>query len=1048
MNNLEIKDGISFIKDHRLKSPDQPCYLVQLDNWYDVQERQEELKILQGSPSLFPCITAQNYVGMLRKFCHRRKLRLPKEIDSMFVDWLDVKTKVDQFHGAKMVSSKRQWYFVSQSCNITNQDKLKQYYFQYVRKFEEYTESIGLDPLEYENGGFLTKKDTLVDYLSMEEFDSIRIENDASCMLLYQSFTVKNPNLQDSTATMLEFFWNEISGGRSELYFDCPRLELNGSSLFPSIDKDIYGSHHALNFKALLNSHDNLLRFDNYRHAGFKETTLTYNSLFSYSVWKTHPQFMYSLYTLHDGAQRTWYAISSKHISKLYNLINSKYPEVLVNDGIPLNINVPIEPKELKDAGIPFSVYTQSKSQIMIVFPGTYYFYVDLGSNCVEQVTICIPDWLQFGLKYKKFCDAMTIVPKVCIEEIIYKQIKYRCSNKSLSKYMRPYWTVIAEQELNLRMQILYFIKDIEFIPLTIDDLQVRLCALTHLPCFFTFLQNPDGLIYHPKALCQLQSKISLNQLKCYYIFSENDFRSVDEQLRIISLGDRHLWNANVKQKLFKKMSLTEIDAFIKLGLELDENLEEVSFLNNYSLYVKKICNQLPKLPIYDGQFRGRKDHKSRYTFEQIRTLNEALELLEVDSEELTTFHTKFYFLNDLHLVLQEAIRTNSGNKREIKRNCERSGVIMNHQLLLLEDFDKIEKQTVYGFSFYPASAAKSDLDPLYMQISANTSMVHKVIDKIKSRYLFEDELQVALHCLSECSLQDSKAKYLLDNSKEYYTIKQHVLSLLQQDVKMETTCITSILELFNQFIVPSHHTLLKINKFFKALATIYSYYCTNLFIKIDVHPINLLLCKAGEHVEQICQLVKSIQCVKDQLLYHINRGNRLVSQLNTVGPYCICGVKENRDLECTNGCGLKFHTQCVLQSSANFICCYCLDYKMHMPLLFIDNELIDVAEHRQEILDPIMKDLYHYAVKLKSFKPTQQSKDYIFILPWIAASKVKNKKGIDVPCCCHKPTIFNDDFIWCFTCGLPRHLKCGKNEGYATDDNGYWYCKQHFPNK
>ena len=511
MNNnnfMDIADGVQFLKELRQKNSDQPGYLINLENWYDPLPL-TNLNFpspMKADQCILPCILPGNYVGMLKKYCQRKKLRLPKEIDNLFVDWVDVKTKVDQFYGAKMVSSKRQWYFVSQCCGISNQDKLKQYYFQYVRKFEEYTELIGIDTMDYANGGFLIKKESVSEYADMDSFNEATSSMSLAAMDYYVDFLKQNPNMHDNNQSKLDFFWNELVGGRSEKSFIVLKLKSDDLeiSLFPAIYSEDKGADHALNFNKLRNTQDSLLRYGFWKGADFEECSIEMGSLFSYTLWETNQQFMYSLYTIHHGHSRVWYTIASKHIAKLYNLINSKYPEILQNDGIPLKIPIPLEIKELKEAGIPFVTFTQEIGQILAIFPGTYYFHVDLGINVVERLNLCIPDWLPHGMKYKKFCEAMNVPPSLCVDELIFKQVIYRGGDKVHAKWIKTFWKQLANQEVQMRCQMMYYFDDLQFHPLPLNQACVRKCSLTNWPTFFTFLEDEEGNIYHPKALMQV----------------------------------------------------------------------------------------------------------------------------------------------------------------------------------------------------------------------------------------------------------------------------------------------------------------------------------------------------------------------------------------------------------------------------------------------------------------------------------------------------------------------------------------------------------------
>eukprot|EP00835_Amoeboradix_gromovi_P005375 NODE_499_length_7667_cov_0.356897.p1 type:complete len:1109 gc:universal NODE_499_length_7667_cov_0.356897:3979-7305(+) len=1074
MNNsfLDIQDGVQFLKELRQKNNDQPGYLINLENWYEQQivPFQNFPSPLKAVACVFPCIQPDNYLGMLKKFCQRKKLRLPKEIDNMYVDWIDIKTKVDQFHGAKMVSSKRQWYFVSQCCGILNQEKLKQYYFQYVRKFEEYTESIGLDPLDYGNGGFLAQKQADFEFENVDAFNAANRESASGTLELYNFYLAANPALVDNLGSKLEFFWNELIGGKSQNYFNVLKLKSDDLelSLFPPIYSNIKGFNHALNFNKLRNTQDSLLRYGFWKGDDFEESSIEIGSLFSYTLWETNQQFMYSLYVVHQGEPRVWYTIASKHISKLYNLINSKYPEILQNDGIPLRIPVPLEIKELKEASIPYVSYTQLQGQVLAIFPGTYYFHVDLGINVVERLNLCIPDWLPHGMKYKKFCEAMSISPSLCIEELIFKQVMYRGGDKSHSKWIKNFWKQVANQEVQMRCQMMYYFDDLEFFPLPLKDVCARKCSLTNWPTYFTFLEDEEGKIYHPKALMELSSLLDIESLNCYVYISDLEFQTIHDQLSTVSLGDRHFWNMHVASCLNEKLKSTDIERFIEMGLSLDDNLEEVGFLNNYALYVKKIANQLPKLPIYDGQFRGRKDHKSRYTYEQIRKLDDALQSLEIDLEDLNTFHIKFSHLQQLQEKLENAILKHPSKPtiRDIKRNCERSGVLMDQHLLQVEDVEPIEKQHIDGFSFYPNTINKQELESNYQFIIPHSDIVAQIISQLKANFIFEDELDVAMHCLSRSAISNENAKFLINRSDQYFTAKQHLEALLNQLMSSEFQLFTQIVKLLEFQVLPSHSCCLRIVKVIEHFKYIYnSYRINDLSFLHAISNINSLS-PAVTDLNEFSTYVKSIRqsfiTAGEIVQYNINIGTKWINSFehivnkgykcNDLMCYCKSNISVNEMAECYS-CGIKYHRECVqIKHRSAYKCGVCKGDFSGITFLQISRDYkSDVLMEGCVKFDNNYKQIIKYSTlyeglmnRIKNIKLDRKLVHFLLALPHLKHLNSFDGMPKNTATCPCNQSCDHQTFKWCGFCEETVHIKCLAKYGYTkVEDLGLVICSR-----
>ena len=434
---------------------------------------------------------------------------------------------------------------------------------------------------------------------------------------------------------------------------------------------------------------------------------------------------------------------------------------------------------------------------------------------------------------------------------------------------------------------------------------------------------------------------LNIDTLNCYVHISDVEFQMIHDQLSTVSLGDRHFWNEQVIKQLDRKLTIPEIERFIEMGLNLDSNLEEVSFLNNYALYVKKIANQLPKLPIYDGQFRGRKDHKSRYTFDQISKLNDALEALEIDLDELNTFHTKFTHLKELQEQLDNAISgpTPKDVVRDVKRNCERSGVIMNHHLLHVEDVEIIQKQSLDGFSFYPSSTYKTDLDPNFRFIVPHSDVLLKIIHQLKYSFVFEDELDVGMHILEKCALSMENAKYLVNVADEYFSNKHQLQAVLQQSLLNESQIFVQIQNVLKSNILPNQRLLQEIVDILAHLKSIYQEICTSVCDYAVVSALSSLEALNSPKMDDLQNFISFITkhselftIISEVLEYKLNIGIKWMglysSYVNGNSQICFCGVKVDENAPytkvCTK-CHLVFHKECIqVKHDKSYVCGIC----------------------------------------------------------------------------------------------------------------------------
>uniref|UniRef100_A0A1J3JML8 Putative inactive lysine-specific demethylase JMJ19 n=1 Tax=Noccaea caerulescens TaxID=107243 RepID=A0A1J3JML8_NOCCA len=122
---------------------------------------------------------------------------------------------------------------------------------------------------------------------------------------------------------------------------------------------------------------------------------LSVGMCFSSQFWKSEKERLYSLCYLHVGAPRVWYSVAACHQSEFKNTMKSLIPEMSAeqrNDRV-----IVVSPYALSMEGIPVTRCVQSPGQYVIISPGSYYFTLDCGFNCLEKVNFAPLDWLPHG---------------------------------------------------------------------------------------------------------------------------------------------------------------------------------------------------------------------------------------------------------------------------------------------------------------------------------------------------------------------------------------------------------------------------------------------------------------------------------------------------------------------------------------------------------------------------------------------------------------------------------------------------------------------------
>lgn len=115
-----------------------------------------------------------------------------------------------------------------------------------------------------------------------------------------------------------------------------------------------------------------------------------------------------SLNYLHSGAPKIWYIISPSSYLKFEELVNKLklFSDFSSSCLSPLqHKTLLIKPSFLNLHSIEYYKIEQKLNELVVIFPGIYYFYFDTGFNLSETVKYALPSWLEFQRRSPRLCS-------------------------------------------------------------------------------------------------------------------------------------------------------------------------------------------------------------------------------------------------------------------------------------------------------------------------------------------------------------------------------------------------------------------------------------------------------------------------------------------------------------------------------------------------------------------------------------------------------------------------------------------------------------------
>eukprot|EP00186_Timspurckia_oligopyrenoides_P004669 CAMPEP_0182451362 /NCGR_PEP_ID=MMETSP1172-20130603/43681_1 /TAXON_ID=708627 /ORGANISM="Timspurckia oligopyrenoides, Strain CCMP3278" /LENGTH=484 /DNA_ID=CAMNT_0024649133 /DNA_START=262 /DNA_END=1716 /DNA_ORIENTATION=- len=127
------------------------------------------------------------------------------------------------------------------------------------------------------------------------------------------------------------------------------------------------------------------------KHTEFPTESFVDNSglyvgfMLSYNGWTRDDLGFERIFLHKSGGTRVWFVVESKYVEHLNRILSETVSESSVR------------PSELTKHGIPVSIQTQSAASIVVIAPGSAYFYINLSYNLIEMQRFGGTAWLDYA---------------------------------------------------------------------------------------------------------------------------------------------------------------------------------------------------------------------------------------------------------------------------------------------------------------------------------------------------------------------------------------------------------------------------------------------------------------------------------------------------------------------------------------------------------------------------------------------------------------------------------------------------------------------------
>jgi hypothetical protein len=115
---------------------------------------------------------------------------------------------------------------------------------------------------------------------------------------------------------------------------------------------------------------------------------------------------------LHVGAPKIWYIIHPSSYERFERMVHELqlFGDTQTSCQSPLqHHSLLIKPSFLHSHSIDFFRIEQKCNELVIIFPGTYYFHFDTGFNICETVRFALPSCLSFQRRSPRLCSCETL---------------------------------------------------------------------------------------------------------------------------------------------------------------------------------------------------------------------------------------------------------------------------------------------------------------------------------------------------------------------------------------------------------------------------------------------------------------------------------------------------------------------------------------------------------------------------------------------------------------------------------------------------------------
>lgn len=219
----------------------------------------------------------------------------------------------------------------------------------------------------------------------------------------------------------------------------------------------------------------------------------------SFFCWHTEDNDLYSINYLHEGSNKTWYAIPPQYQAQMDAQFQTEFPKHFAEfPDMCYRKCFMMHPTSLREAGIPVYRHIQQPGQIAITVPKGYHAGFSHGFTLAESSNFGLKDWIPMGAlaaeKYR-WGNWETLIE---MDELLWDLVKRydaQPAHTHLARLAGQELSRRVQREMNERAEATKSIKTVKATTGACDsfeDLQGSRCHECRHPCYFSMVMRTN----------------------------------------------------------------------------------------------------------------------------------------------------------------------------------------------------------------------------------------------------------------------------------------------------------------------------------------------------------------------------------------------------------------------------------------------------------------------------------------------------------------------------------------------------------------------------